>query len=74
MRAYAGLADCYAAQGTVFGIMRPTEIFPLARAAAEKALALDDSLAEAYQSLGTCALLFDWDWPAAERAYQRSKN
>jgi len=43
--AYAGIADCYAMLGfTPYGTMRPTDAFPRAKAAAQKALALDGSL------------------------------
>jgi non-specific serine/threonine protein kinase len=71
--AYAGIADCYALLGfTPYGTMRPSEACPRAKAAAQKALALDDSLGEAYASLGYCAGTFDWDWPAAEKAFRRS--
>ncbi len=45
--AYAGLADCYAMLGAFVGTMRPADAFPRAKAAAEKALALDNSLSEA---------------------------
>jgi tetratricopeptide (TPR) repeat protein len=41
-----------------------------ALAAAERAVALDDSLAEAHASLATVKLSFDWDWAAADRASQ----
>ena len=72
-RAYSGLADCYSMMGSsAFGTVRPAEMLPRARAAAEKAIALDSSLAEAHNSLGVCALFFDWDWTAAERAFRRS--
>src|SRR5262249_49795035 len=61
--AYVGLADCYVSLGmTQFGVLRPIEAFPRAKAAAQKALALDDSLGEAYGSLGLCAFYYDWDW------------
>jgi serine/threonine protein kinase/tetratricopeptide (TPR) repeat protein len=71
--AYAGIADCYAHLGfTPYGTMRPAEAYPRAKAAAEKALALDPSLGEAYASLGLSAFLYDWDWAAAERAFRRS--
>jgi tetratricopeptide (TPR) repeat protein len=71
-RAYSGLADCYSLMGSsAFGTVRAAEILPKARAAAEKALTLDASLAETYTSLGICAL-YDWDWTAAERAIRRS--
>jgi serine/threonine protein kinase/Tfp pilus assembly protein PilF len=70
--AYVGLADCYASLGMApFGAIRPAETFPRAKAAAQRALALDDALGEAYGSLGLCAFYYDWDWAAAERAFRR---
>jgi non-specific serine/threonine protein kinase len=72
-RAYAGIADCYGVLGSSgFGMMRPSEAFPQAKAAAQKALAIDDSLAEAHASLGGCAMMYDWDWGAAERSLQKA--
>jgi len=72
-RAYAGLADCFSLMGSsAFGSIRPSEIYPRARTAAEKALALDGSLSEAHASIGLCALFYDWDWKTAERALRRS--
>ncbi|MGH9253360.1 MAG: protein kinase domain-containing protein [Vicinamibacterales bacterium] len=71
--AYAGIADCYALLGfTAYGTMSPREAFPRAKAAVQKALGFDDSLGEAYASLGLCAFWYDWDWPAAERAFRRA--
>jgi TolB-like protein/DNA-binding winged helix-turn-helix (wHTH) protein len=68
--AYAGLADCYA----VLSIFRSRamETFPKAKEAATKAIALDDSLAEAHAILGSVLFLYDWNWQAAEAEYQRS--
>jgi non-specific serine/threonine protein kinase len=71
--AYAGIADCYGILGfTPYGTMRPSEAYPRAKAAAQKALALDDSLGEAYASLAHAAAYYDFDWPAAEKAFRRS--
>jgi serine/threonine-protein kinase len=39
---------------------------------AQKALELDDGLAEAHASLGWTLTLYDWDWPAAEREFKRA--
>jgi non-specific serine/threonine protein kinase len=71
--AYVGLADCFSSLGIApyGGSLRPIEAFPRSKAAAQKALALDDSLGEAYASLGLCALYYDWDWAASERAFRR---
>ena len=66
--AYAGLADSYALMGDwEYGVLPPTEAFPKAKAAAAKALTLDNTLGEAHTSLAFVLDLFDWDWAAAER-------
>jgi non-specific serine/threonine protein kinase len=71
--AYAGVADCYAHLGfTPYGSMPPRQAYPRAKSAAHKALALDDSLGEAHASLALCALLYDWDWSAAERGFRHA--
>jgi len=69
--AYAGIADSYAWLG-FFGTLPPNVAMPKARAAAEKAIALDDSLAEAHTSLGYVRALFDFDWPGAEHEFIRA--
>jgi len=67
--AYAGLADCYNLQSTLY--LRPDrETFPKAKAAAMRALQLDDGLAEAHAGLGYARLNADWDWAGAEREYR----
>jgi serine/threonine-protein kinase len=68
--AYAGLADCYALLGE-YGRMPIKESAPLAKAAAQKAVVLDDSLAEAHTSLAA-AHEYEWDWAAAEKEYRRA--
>jgi len=68
---YAGLADGYIVlenQGGMPGI----EAFPKARAAALKALEIDDTLAEAHTSLASIKEEFDWDFSAAEKEYKRA--
>jgi len=69
--AYSGLADSYALSGDwEYGVLSPREAFPLAKAAATKALTLDDSLAEAHTSLAFALDLYGWDWEAAEKEYK----
>ncbi|HKR31260.1 MAG TPA: tetratricopeptide repeat protein, partial [Terriglobales bacterium] len=68
--AYAGLAAAYYDQSTFF--RAPLEVMPKAKAAAMKAIELDDSLAEAHASLGYVKLNFDWDWPGAEGEFRRA--
>src|SRR5215469_7513488 len=71
--AYAGIADSYSLLGEV-GIVAPKEIFPQARVYAEKALELDDNLAEAHLSLGIVKLFYDWNPPAAEPELARARE
>lgn len=68
--AYAGLADTYV-ELVGFGDLKPAEGFPKAKAAALKAIALDDSLAEPHTALGY-ALAVDWNWVAAQKEFQRA--
>jgi TolB-like protein/Tfp pilus assembly protein PilF len=70
--AYSGLADTYFYRGYSFGRMAPKDAMPKARAAALKALELDDALAESHVSLALVRFFFDWDWPGAERGFQRA--
>lgn len=73
--AHAGIAEAYIALSSASATLdaaRPTEVMPLARAAAERSLALDDSLADTHLAIGHIALFYDWCWPAAEAAYQRA--
>ena len=62
-QAYTGLADSYALLGDCeYGVLAPKEAFPRAKAAATKALELDNTLGEAHTSLAFSLDLFDWDW------------
>ena len=69
--AYAGLADSYNLMAGNSGLP-PRETFPKARAAALKALEMDNTLAEAHTSLSLVRYLFDWEWSAAEQGFQRA--
>ena len=69
--AYAGLADCYGLLGS-FGMTPPKQAYPRAKEAAQRALEIDDTLAEAQSSLAFIKGTFDWDWPGAERGFQRA--
>ncbi len=69
--AYASLADSYSALGGGWQYLPPSDSFPKAKAAAIKALQLDDTLAEAHAALAYAAF-FDWDWPSAEREFKRA--
>lgn len=69
--AYAGLADAYVALD-LHGEIPPAELMPKARAAALKALELDERLAEARVSLGCIKTLYDHDWEGAEEEFKRA--
>jgi TolB-like protein/DNA-binding winged helix-turn-helix (wHTH) protein/Tfp pilus assembly protein PilF len=69
--AYAGLADSYDLLDD-WGTTPPRESFPKARAAALKALELDDSLAEAHTSLAFVKANYDWDFTGGEKEFQRA--
>src|SRR5207253_1020954 len=69
--AQSGLADSYALLAA-FGVALPKELMPQAKAAAMKALALDDNLAEAHASLGQILMYYDWDFNGAEREFKRA--
>jgi serine/threonine-protein kinase len=69
--AYAGLADCYSLL-SVYSRISPAESFPRAKAAAQRAIELDESLAEAHTSLAWAYFNFDWNWSAAEREFRRA--
>jgi len=69
--AFAGLAHTQTMLAC-FGVQPPEPSCRLARAAATKALNLDDRLAEAHAVLGWLAVVHDWDWPEADRRLQRS--
>lgn len=72
-KAYSGLADSYALLGDwEYGVLSPMEAFPKAKAAATKALALDEKLAEAHTSLAFTLDLYDWEWKSAGKEYQRA--
>jgi eukaryotic-like serine/threonine-protein kinase len=70
---YAGLADAYSLLGTLFRSSKSAEeTMPKARAAAEKAIALDSRLSEAYTSLAWVKFRYDWDWAGAENDFKRA--
>jgi TolB-like protein/DNA-binding SARP family transcriptional activator len=74
-RAYAGIADSYTLL-VGYGALSPKQGYPRAKEAAERALALDSTVAEAHASFGLVKLYYEWDWPGAgahlERALQLS--
>ena len=68
--AYSGLAYYYFV--AMDWLLPPREASEKSRAAAEKALSLDDSLAEAHTMLGIVHWTYDWNWVAAENEFRRS--
>jgi TolB-like protein/lipopolysaccharide biosynthesis regulator YciM len=70
-RAYEGLADCFERMGEA-GMLPPEESFPTAGKYAEKALKLDDSLAEAHATLGAVLEEYYFDQAKAEREFKRA--
>jgi tetratricopeptide (TPR) repeat protein len=69
--AYAGLADCYNLLSD-YDVLSPMEAVPRAKAAAEQALSIDSTLAEAHASLGFVLARYNWDWIGAEYEFQRA--
>jgi TolB-like protein/DNA-binding winged helix-turn-helix (wHTH) protein/Tfp pilus assembly protein PilF len=71
--AYAGLADAYALLGSSPNDgLPPNEAMPKAKAAAQKALQLDDGLAEAHASFAYVNMVYDWNWASAEKEFKRA--
>ncbi len=70
-RGYVGLADSYNLLAD-YGALAPADALPKALTAARKALELDETLAEAHASLGWTTMVYEWDWAAAEREFQRA--
>jgi TolB-like protein/DNA-binding winged helix-turn-helix (wHTH) protein/Tfp pilus assembly protein PilF len=70
-QAYTGLADSYLLTAT-YGWVPPKLFMPKARAAALRAIELNEGLAEAHTSLAAIAQNYDWDWTTAEKEYRRA--
>jgi tetratricopeptide (TPR) repeat protein len=68
---YAAVAVLHATVSQM-SLLPPSETFPKARAAAVKALELDDQRSEAHAAIGEVFTWYDWDWAAAEREIQRA--
>jgi DNA-binding winged helix-turn-helix (wHTH) protein/TolB-like protein len=71
-QAYAGLAETYPLLASDDSLIARTEDFAQAKAAAQKAIELDPTLAGPHCSLGLIAMNFDWDWAGAEREYRKA--
>jgi TolB-like protein/DNA-binding winged helix-turn-helix (wHTH) protein/Tfp pilus assembly protein PilF len=72
--AYSGLADSYSSLGasSIVGGLPPRQAMPEAKAAALKALQIDDTLAEAHTSLAMVHFLYEWDLAASEKEFRRA--
>jgi serine/threonine-protein kinase len=69
--AYSGLADTYHSM-TTSALLQPEEGFTKVKDAAQKALDLDETLAEAHVALGTVRFGYDWNWAATEKEIKRA--
>ncbi len=70
--AYSGIAEAYGFLASSTGGWSPHKAYPKSKAAALKALEIDDRLAEAYCSLGFSRLLYDWDFADAEKNFKKA--
>ncbi|HSK74523.1 MAG TPA: protein kinase [Pyrinomonadaceae bacterium] len=70
--AYSGIAEAYGFLASSTGGWSPHKAYPMAKAAAHKALEIDDTLGEAHCSLGFFRLLYDWDFSGAEREFKKA--
>jgi serine/threonine-protein kinase len=70
-KAHIGIAEIYVWLG-YFTVLPPALVFPQAKEHAERALEIDDTLAEAWNALGNVSYNYDWDWSAADRFFQRA--
>ncbi len=69
--AYAGLSNVFNVRAAL-GFARPVDVWAQTRAAADKAVTIDDTLAEAHSALGAERLLLAFDWPGAKREIDRA--
>jgi len=69
--AYTGIADYFNLIG-YYDLVPPREAFPRAKEAAEKAIDLDETLAEAHASLATIQTWYEWDWTGAKSSFKRA--
>jgi eukaryotic-like serine/threonine-protein kinase len=66
-----GLAECHIIQG-LYGTHEPHRVFPLAKDAVFKALAIDPQAVDAHCAAGCIQAVYDWDWAGAQRSFQRA--
>ncbi len=72
VRGHLGIADTYNLLGGQHAVLAPAQAFPRARAAAFRALEIDESCGEAYASLAFVNCWYDWDCESAERNFRRA--
>jgi TolB-like protein len=70
--AYAGLAVAYSVRANLYG--KPSEDYARAREAAQRALELDGTLAEAHEAIAAVHIFNDWDWAAADKELRRCEE
>ena len=71
--AYVGVADVHNVRG-LYGYVQPRESYEQAKAASQKALQLDESLAEAHTSLAYATFLYGWNWAEAEKEFRLAQS
>ena len=69
--AYSGISTAYSVIG-IYGPLSAREAMPKAREAAQRALELDENLAEAHTALGAVKIFYEWDWQGGERDFKRA--
>jgi serine/threonine protein kinase/tetratricopeptide (TPR) repeat protein len=69
-QAYVGIAECYYWQSNL--LKAPVEVIPQAKAAAKKAIELDETLGDAHALLGLFFCNYDWDFVEGEKSFQRA--
>jgi DNA-binding winged helix-turn-helix (wHTH) protein len=69
--AYVARADAFYQLG-LFGQAKTSEVFPKAKADANRAIELNKNLADAYTTLGSIAFRYDWDFPQAENYFKKA--
>jgi len=69
--AYARISETYGSM-PAYPYLSPKEAFPQAKAAAQQALEIDPTLAEAHTFLAYCLIIYDWNWAEGERSFKRA--
>lgn len=68
---YARIAGCYTTLGT-YGALNPVEAMPLGEQFAQKALDIDDEVADSHVAMGVVKMFYRWDWAASEKHLLRA--